>query len=752
MRDRVFRIVTAALPWLVTVTGALEEPPHERAAREALAASDHAELERIAGRWIEDEPQSIPARTYLAVARASQRKFAACARALQELVEAGGSVDRSVPGVGVPLTEVVNRLYSHVWANWSPEANRECFGPLFAAFPDRHGSVVPAARLLMAALKLGDTEQTERLESWFDARLESPRAGGDRIAYYYAQAYARAGIGGDRPFGLARRAFEEAWQRAANKHGYDDETTLERRERCDLSTDAEYNVLALAAVLAGRFDPERNPLAAREPEPDAVFDDVTDELGLGGVRAARVAVGDFDEDGYPDLCFSGRLFRNERGRAFTDVSKEKGAVHRGSSALFGDYDDDGDLDLLVPARPHPRLLRNAGRKAGFTFEDATGEAGLDRLRVGASPEGAAWLDADGDGRLDFYLAVYEEPMSTGHRDLLARNVGDGTFRDATEQSGLLVDPPLCGRGVTPGDFDDDGDVDLYISNYRLDRNLLFRNDGAGSFVEVAAELGVQGVRMPEDGHYYGHTIGSCSGDVDGDGDLDLFTANLAHPRFVFQGFSNLSMLYVQDSSAPKPRFRDERRARGIRFQETHSDPAFADIDNDGDLDLSITCIYEGVPTALYRNDGTGRFAPVSFRSRAVAFHGWGQAWFDLEGDGDLDWLVASSGGVRLFRNRGNDHHWLAVRLEGKRGNRFGVGARVTVTTIEGDDSRSYVRELASARGTTSQDGEVLHFGLGNYRGRVRVAVRWPDTGQVETRTVPTDRTVRIRQVRVVRKR
>src|SRR5690606_5148751 len=126
-------------------------------------------------------------------------------------------------------------------------------------------------------------------------------------------------------------------------------------------------------------------------------------------------------------------------------------------------------------------------------------------------------------------------------------------------------------------------------------------------------------------------------------DLDLFSANLAHPRFVEQGFSNLSALLLH----PGPgggRFVEERRERGIRFQETHSDPAFVDFDGDGDLDLSITCVYEGVPSALYANDGTGRFAPVTVGAGAVVFGGWGQAWFDKDGDGDLDVLYASSSG------------------------------------------------------------------------------------------------------------
>jgi len=236
--------------------------------------------------------------------------------------------------------------------------------------------------------------------------------------------------------------------------------------------------------------------------------------------------------------------------------------------------------------------------------------------------------------------------------------------------------------------------------------------------------------------------------VDGDGDADLFCANLAHPRFVKQGFSNLSMLYINQGAEGDHAFLEERRVRGIRFQETHSDPALIDIDNDGDLDLSITCVYAGVPSALYQNDGRGYFEPVTFSANLVADNGWGQSWLDFDGDGDLDALIASGSGVRLFRNdassRPEPNKWLRVRLRGKR-NRFGYGARVTATALGDGAPPPIVRELVSARGTSSQDEPVVHFGLGEYKGKVRVTVRWPDTGKETRSTHFVNRTVTIKQ-------
>lgn len=753
------RCCTVLAICLIPAIAFATEGDFAKRASTAREASDWPGLAATAADWAKAEPSSATAHAHAALAAAHLGQYAECTAALRRVEDAGSSIDATVRGFGTPMSAVVDAIYAKCWANWSPDTNRELWQDLFDAFPESPSSLVPAARLLMAALKLGDKKSIARYEAYFDDRLaaaaENKRRGGDRTAYFYAQAYARAGVAGERPLRLAIEAYREAWEGAARRHRYEGPEAeggedLAKRESCDLATDAEFNVLALTCVVNDAYDPSTNPLAEREATPGAVFDDATEAAGLAALRASRVAVGDYDDDGDPDLCLQGRLFRNERGKRFEEVTESVGLSGRGASALFGDYDDDGDLDLVIANRT-PRLWRNTGKRGGYRFEDVTAEAKLDDVVLGATPEGASWLDANGDGRLDLYFAAYERPMSTGHADVLLLNQGDGTFADATEASGLAIETPYCGRGVATADYDDDGDLDLYVSNYRLQPNLLFRNDGEGKFANVGDKLGVHGVRQPADGRYFGHTIGSVFGDVDGDGDLDLFAANLAHPRFVAQGFSNLSMLYIRSGSANELQLVDERRERGIRFQETHSDPALVDFDNDGDLDLAISCVYEGVPTALYQNDGRGYFAPVTFASRAVAFNGWGQSWFDFDGDGDLDWFVASNSGCRLFRNRGNDHHWLGVRLVGKRANRFGIGARVRVETL-GEDPRVFVRELTSARGTTSQDGEVLHFGLGDYAGRVRITVRWPDTLQEESQTIRTDRVATVKQVRVVSKR
>ena len=700
--------------------------------------SSWAELEVLCVGRLDEDPDDLRARTYLAIALASLKKHDESVAQLRLLDAAGRSVDDDFPGVGSPAAEVLNAIWAHSWSNWTPEFNRECWGSFYDSFPDCRQAPVAASRLLMAALKLDDAAEVARLEEWFERKLAAARQIGDprRILQLWAQARVRAGRGGERTRTLAKEAYDSAWDVAAEMHGA---STAAEVERCDLDCDRAYNDLALAASICA--DPTL--LGDREANPSVRFTDVTEAAGLAGVRKSRVAVGDFDADGDPDLCLQGMLFENEGGR-FTNVSKERGLAGGGASALFADPDGDGDLDVTLISAPHPRFFRNSGKRGGFKFEDATSEVGFDAVATGSTPEGAAYWDHDGDGDLDLYLAVYEKPMAVGHPDVVLTNRGDGTFEDATTALGIGAPGDWCGRGVSPADFDDDGDQDLFVSNYRLNRNVMFENREVGP-VDVAVERDVHG--FDQQGAF-GHTIGSCWGDVDGDGDLDLFSANLAHPRFVTQGFSNLSTLLVNPGTAGG-KFEDRRQERGIRFQETHSDPAFADVDNDGDLDLSITCIYEGVPSALFANDGAGHFAPITFASGAVVFNGWGQAWFDKDGDGDLDVLYASGSGVRLFENGGaaDEGRWLQVSLAGLGMNRFGVGARVVVEVGAGDGAppRRVVREVVSARGTTSQDGHVLHFGLGPAKGRVRVGVRWPGEEKWQWKASLTNRRLTLRQ-------
>ncbi len=520
------------------------------------------------------------------------------------------------------------------------------------------------------------------------------------------------------------------------------------------------------------------------------FTDVTEGLGAPGLSLSRMAWADYDNDGDEDLLVNGnRLFANRGDGTFVEVTEAAGIGGTPTNGgVWADYDNDGHMDFyatvnnylpecdspadcaaasytcvqgrcrhrpectvasdcpqgydtcegghcvpVVPESPpaHDILWHNNG---DLTFTDVSEEAG--RPYDFLPTEGAAWGDIDGDGYVDLYVANYEVPPAwvsdlrgVGTRDILWQNQGDSTFLDVSELSGVGAVARRSGRGVCFADYDDDGWQDIFVSNYRLQPNFLFHNRGFGRFEDLAPQAGVMGEPVQA---AYGHTIGSQWGDFDNDGDFDLFTANLAHPRFI--EFSDKSMLYI-NSGAPDHVFSDIREAAGIKYYETHSDTALGDFDNDGWLDLFVTGVYVGYRSFLYRNLGDLTFADETYSAGALIDNGWGATWADIDGDGDLDLLSR-----RLYRNDLSDTgSYLKVRLIGTESNRAAIGARVMVVA----GGMVQVRQVEGGKGTTTQNALTLHFGLGEATVADEVQITWPNWPPwVETATqVEVNRTV-----------
>jgi tetratricopeptide (TPR) repeat protein len=449
------------------------------------------------------------------------------------------------------------------------------------------------------------------------------------------------------------------------------------------------------------------------------FTDITKAAGLDGVRGGRVSFGDVNGDGHDDLLVGTRLFRNEGDGKFTDVTKEtglKGKTAGGRGGLFADVDNDGRLDLFLFSAAADRLFL---QNDDGSFRDATPDA---MKSAGAYPaEGAAFGSIDGDGLVDLFVANYEKrgrPLSRGSPDFLWINTGEGSFEDATHLVTGRSLEPMCGRGVNWADWDEDGDLDIFVGNYRLDPNHLLRRESDGTYLDVARNMPEVEGRCVEG--YFGHTIGSAFGDLNGDGYLDLVQANLAHPRYI--GFSDPTRILI-NGGPPDWRFVDTFRESGVRYEETHSDVALADVDLDGDLDLYLTSIYRGRKSFLYLNDGEGRFTSVTWRAGVRVDNGWGCAFADIDGDGDPDLAVGSSSGVRLFRNDlGSGPNRLSLRLEGRESNRSAIGARIVVTA--GDLKAT--RLVSGGKGTGTQDSLEAIVGLGDHAGPVTVEIRWPN--------------------------
>lgn len=443
---------------------------------------------------------------------------------------------------------------------------------------------------------------------------------------------------------------------------------------------------------------------------DVCFQDVTHAYGLSGIRAGKIAWGDYDNNGYQDLMLDGcRIFRNNAGSYFTEVTDSifVGQVSA-SGGIWGDLDNDGDLDL-VTKDPELAWINDAGRFYPVSEE-------TDFLDNGIPTEGLGLGDFNRDGLLDIYLANYEfegQYLS----DQFFCGLGQAKFSEQTATSNILPadGENRAGRGVSPGDFDNDQDLDIFVANYRLTDNFLLVNNGAGVFENAALPRGVSGT--DKEG-WWGHTIGAEWADWDNDGDLDLITANLAHPRYI--DFSDRTMLY-RNSGAPDYSFTDIRAKTGIRFEETHSEPAWGDLDNDGNLDLYINDVYEGRRSFLYMNDGDETFREVTYPAGVRHFNGWGVAFADIDNDGDLD-ILAGGGEIQLFRNdTQTGHNWLEIMMSGK-DHGDAIGSRFYLY----NQNILLTREIQGGKGSTNQHSLVQHFGLGSNEPPFTLRILYPD--------------------------
>ena len=481
--------------------------------------------------------------------------------------------------------------------------------------------------------------------------------------------------------------------------------------------------------------------ARAAPTPPARFTDVTDEVGgLSGYTivhpytAPHAAWGDYDNDGWVDICQGWSIkhgakltqlcgvWRNVEGKKFELTAKlPEGCL----AAIWGDYDNDGYLDLY-------------DWSSGRLFRNQTGKAFKEVAMPEGGPEvsrGACWGDWDSDGWLDLYVGGFEIWGQAEYPDVIFQNMQGRGFKLTWQQKGILR-----ARGITAADFDEDGDLDIYVTNYRLQPNLLWINDGQGRFTNRAEDYGVVAA---------GHGIGSAWGDFDSDGHIDLFAGNFSHP-----GQPPTQLLRNPGPIAGRS-FRFEHMTTATpRWQESFASPALGDFDNDGFLDFYFTTVYEGGQSVLYQNTsadfgeidtpyekrtgskspvGEWHFRDVTAQAGVSTASTYGAAWADYDNDGDLD-LAA---GARLFRNPGNDNHWLKLRLEGGRGmNRGAIGTRVLVTA----GPWTIARQVEGATGAGNQNDLALHFGLGRRGEPVRVVVHWPDKS-VQTLTTRVDRIV-----------
>jgi len=445
--------------------------------------------------------------------------------------------------------------------------------------------------------------------------------------------------------------------------------------------------------------------------------DVTARAGVGGpAYGMGCAVGDYDGDGRPDLyvtAYGGNtLYHNNGDGTFSDVTARAGVRAGGwcASAAWADYNGDGYLDLYVgrylrfdrnsrqlcrvgsvqlACPPHDYagaagiLYRNNGNG---TFTDVTAASGA--VNHQGKTLGVLWWDEDGDGRPDLFVA------NDGVANSLFHNLGGGHFRDVALTRGVAYGASgnaQASMGVDVADYDGDGRLDLFVTTFQNETDALYHNDGPTGYTYATAEAGLAEATLPF------LSFGCGFFDQDNDGWPDLFIASG----------------HVQD-----------------RIHEV--DPSCADAQ----------------PRQFFRNRGDGTFEDLSARggpALTTPAVGRGAAFGDIDGDGDIDILVNNCGGpaMLLRNNLAPGRHWLTVRLDGARPNRFGIGAWVSVTA----GGRTQIAEARAGHSYASTSDPRLHFGLGAARRVDRLVVRWPGGGASTLDDVRADREVVVRQPR-----
>lgn len=499
---------------------------------------------------------------------------------------------------------------------------------------------------------------------------------------------------------------------------------------------------------------------------------------------AGLGLFDFDNDGLLDIYvsngaeipglektgpeFSNRLLKNQGGFRFIDVTESAGVAGAGYSmgVAAGDYDNDGWVDLYVTGVNANILYRNLGQGR---FEDVTQEAGVTAHLEGygkAWSVGAGWMDYDADGDLDLFVVNYcvwsiDKDSRCGaplpgyrtycHPDLyeplpniLYRNNGDGTFTDVSSESGIGRYLGK-GMGIAFADYDGDGHTDVFVSNDAW-RNFLFRNRGDGTFEERALEAGVAYIDSAREVS----GMGADFRDYDGDNLPDIFLTALSNETFPL--FRNLGNGF----------FRDERFSSGLGVSTLPWggwSTGMVDFDNDGFLDLFTAGGHVQTNEELYTgrsslqsnrvfwNLGNGTFRDVTedcgddFQHKSLHR---GAAFGDLDNDGRVDVVVTRlNEPLEIFANQTvGVGHYLIVELEGVEANRDGIGAQVRLTLPSG---RKLVRTASTAVGYGGSSDKRVHFGLGEEHQIRSLEVIWPGGTRLQLKDVSADQVLGIRQ-------
>ncbi|MBI1183736.1 T9SS type A sorting domain-containing protein [bacterium] len=467
------------------------------------------------------------------------------------------------------------------------------------------------------------------------------------------------------------------------------------------------------------------------------FIDVTEAKGLPlDMPMKTVAWGDYNGDGYLDLLVAGRLFKNNgTAKNFTETSEDVGLKGGAYGNAFVDLNNDGWLDILLFASDNVAFMnRGDGTFSVFPLDLPTFSS-MSSFSIG---------DVNGDGYADLFVgqlwSTYPIPQ-TNYLFLNDQNLG---FVDATRNiypqydgntnypNNTACDPNNSSTFLSNGnrarrsrgsqfvDFDNDGDLDLFVTNYFLETDEFYANNGNGTFTDISAQKGID---ISASGSNHGTGVDWY--DYDNDGDLDLLLSNFAHPWGV-KSFGHEGTGIYRNEGPPNYNFTNLYGKTGIMYEETQAGGAFGDMDNDGLADLALTTYYGCRYIELYKQDRNHKFSSRTYQyGLENIVTGEDVNWVDFDNDGRLDLCLGNNGRFRLYKNNVDcyDHRWVAFDLKSASS---AVGAQVVVET----KSDTFTQQLSCGHGQKMQQPARLHFGLGKGAAIKRVSVKWPDGNTV----------------------
>jgi len=507
------------------------------------------------------------------------------------------------------------------------------------------------------------------------------------------------------------------------------------------------NTWALGNKLAFAVEAELN-YSKRKGEP--LFKDVTASLGIDTNQGNSViAWADLDQDGFQDLMTATNIYKNEGGLKFTDITSSIG--YKGSNAaMFLDVNNDGKMDILAfyPSGDSGTYYKNEGNLA-FTRLKATGLRSLPSI----SSFSAADLDKDGypeifTGQL---WGAYPEP----YPNYLFKNNGDGSFTDITKKlypgydgNSNFPNKVVCkssdastylsngntnrrSRGSAFCDFDNDGDMDLYITNYFLEPDEFYRNNGDGSFTDIIAQKGIDKNLTGSN-----HGTGIDFGDYNNDGNFDILLPQFSHPAFALQ-YDHRNTTIYKNTGAPDFNFTDlnpnnemVNPMSGLAYEETYAGGSWGDVNNDGLLDFFMSVFYgcRYVKLFIQNPDHTFKLQTYAYGLQKLNT-GEDVTWVDYNNDGALDLCAGNAGRIRLFKTEiPNTNRFLSLDLRTSTGNTFAIGSKVIVHA----GGQKISRQITAGRGVRHQSAYRLHFGIGNL-SLEKVEIIWPD-GSIDNLT------------------